>query len=209
MFDLAQQTQFNRSCSDASFGYAKTILAMYAEASNGALAFWADVANATSEPAGPRSTRADVWYEPSRASRSAYRPVSSVSADSNPMTAWFAAFAPPSPADTGSAAFMNPMLAFWNMMPMSATPAAWPMAYGMIASGVPRSVAWPAAEANTAAMDAMSTAATAMGAPFSSYHSAGGFASAQVFSPAGVMGMMGALPVGFAAMFPWLAHTTA
>ncbi len=208
MFDSHQQTQFARSCADASFGYAKTWLAMYAEASNGALEFWSDVARTAAEPEAAVADSADVWYQPPRPPRSAYR-TSQPSADVNPMTAWFAAFAPPAqPQASPMDAVFDPIIAFWNMMPMSATPASWPMAYGMMASGVPRTVAWPAAEANTAALDAMNTAANAMGTPFSSYHSVGGYASAQVFAPANLMRMVGALPFGTAAMFPWLANTT-
>jgi hypothetical protein len=72
--------------------------------------------------------------------------------------------------------------AWWAWSPQSAVPATWPWAYGMIASGIPGSVAWPMAEANVALMDAAKkTAEAAAPVTFPSYQSSGGFASAQVW----------------------------
>jgi hypothetical protein len=54
---------------------------------------------------------------------------------------------------------------------------AWPMAFMLMASGVPHSVAWPAAEANAAAMDAADAAAVTVRQVFASYQTDGGHAS--------------------------------
>lgn len=72
-------------------------------------------------------------------------------------------------------AFQAMMMAPWTL-----SPAAWPMAMMMVSSGVPRSVAWPAAEANLAAADAVMTTNTAVNQVFSSYRSDSGHAVAQI-----------------------------
>jgi hypothetical protein len=59
---------------------------------------------------------------------------------------------------------------------------AWPMACGMMAFGIPQSVAWPAAQANVAAMDAFQTAAKSVEEAVVSYRSEGGHAVARVVS---------------------------
>jgi hypothetical protein len=66
------------------------------------------------------------------------------------------------------------------MFPLGTQPMAWPMAYSMMAVGVPRSVAWPTAEANAAALDAAETATRSINNAFSSYRSTGGHALAQI-----------------------------
>ena len=79
-------------------------------------------------------------------------------------------YAPPSPYTFGGSSAIanpftamnpfaaNPFAAWLGMFPFAANPAAWPMASMFMASGVPRSVAWPAAEANVAAMEAVDVA---------------------------------------------------
>ncbi len=60
----------------------------------------------------------------------------------------------------GMPAYFNPasMMGAWLDMDWTRVPGCWPMAYGMMAAGVPKSVAWPMAEANLAVMDAMTIA---------------------------------------------------
>ena len=67
------------------------------------------------------------------------------------------------------AEFMNPK----NAM-------AWPMACGMMAVGIPQSVAWPTARANAATMDAFNIAAQSLEEAVVSYRSDGGHAVARV-----------------------------
>lgn len=78
-------------------------------------------------------------------------------------------------------AFM-PFAAFWGTA-MRGPTFAWPMAYSMIAQGVPDSVAWPAAEANAAVIDATAVLTEQAQQTFASYQSAGGFAMAHVLAP--------------------------
>lgn len=80
--------------------------------------------------------------------------------------------------------------AWFNMFPYAAPSAAWPMAFMMMASGVPRSVAWPTAEANVAAMDAADAAAVSVREAFASYRSDSGYAVAQQSSWPPVQMMM-------------------
>jgi len=62
------------------------------------------------------------------------------------------------------ATFANPtaMMGAWFDMDFSRVPGSWPMAFCMMAAGVPKAVAWPMAEANLAAMDAFNVAGVAM-----------------------------------------------
>ena len=88
------------------------------------------------------------------------------------------------------------------MLPFAATPASWPMAWMFMASGVPSSVAWPAAEANVAAMEAVDVATVGVRQAFSSYRTDGGHASAQQGWPAAHLLMLAVLtPLSVGAMF--------
>jgi len=72
----------------------------------------------------------------------------------------------PFPGFSGRArpGFIDPavMMGAWFDMDFSRAPGAWPMAYGMMAAGIPKTVAWPMAEANLAAFDAFNVAGVAM-----------------------------------------------
>jgi hypothetical protein len=119
---------------------------------------------------------------------------------------------PPAPTQVTSSPFPSsvygPFAAWFNMFPMAAPSAAWPMAFMMMASGVPRSVAWPAAEANAAVMDAADAAAASVRKVYSSYHTEGGHSGggrstwpsaplfALAFLPLTMGGMMSAMRVG-------------
>ncbi|MEO1206880.1 MAG: hypothetical protein AAFV45_11165 [Pseudomonadota bacterium] len=54
-----------------------------------------------------------------------------------------------------------PIPGWWMMTPTRHPTTTWPMAYGLEASGIPKPVAWPLAEANSAAFDAYQTAMAA------------------------------------------------
>lgn len=93
-------------------------------------------------------------------------------------------FGPPAMApqlNAMSMAFMP--FAFWWGGAMRGPTFAWPMAYSMIAQGVPDSVAWPTAEANAAVLDATAVLTEQAQQTFASYQSAGGFAMAHVWAP--------------------------
>ena len=67
---------------------------------------------------------------------------------------------------------------------------------------VPRSVAWPAAEANVAAMEAVDVATVTVRKAFSSYRTDGGHASAHQGWPAAHLLMLAVLtPLSVGAMF--------
>lgn len=93
-------------------------------------------------------------------------------------------FQPPATApqlNAMSMAFMP--FAFWWGTAMRGPTFAWPMAYSMMAHGVPDSVAWPTAEANAAVLDATAVLTEQAQQTFASYQSAGGFAMAHVWAP--------------------------
>lgn len=105
--------------------------------------------------------------------------------------------------------FLTPLdlLNAWgSSMPLRGSPASWPGAMSMIDAGVPRSVAWPAAEANAAALDAATAAVEPMRKVFASAHGESGYATAP-FVPAlvlpclmfafGSMPALGAATTGF------------
>lgn len=99
--------------------------------------------------------------------------------------------------------------AWWAWSPQSPMPATWPWAYGMIASGIPSSVAWPMAQANVALIDAAKkTAEVATPVTFPSYQSAGGFASAQVWMGSPLVRSMVAVGPVTAMFWPWIERAT-
>ncbi len=124
----------------------------------------------------------------------------------------------PSPFDPGNmmSANMNahmqalsnpfwPMMAWWTFAQSGLSPKAWPMAFGMIASGVPQKVAWPTAAANAAAQEAAQTATRSIDAAFAKYHTSTGHASAQIVKAGPFMIAIAIAPLGAAALMPWLS----
>lgn len=104
------------------------------------------------------------WAQPQPAARSLFQPP----ANAQQLTAMSWAFAP---------------FAVWWGAALRGPTFAWPMAYSMIAQGVPDSVAWPTAEANAAVIDATAIITEQAQQSFASYQSAGGFAMAHVWAP--------------------------
>jgi hypothetical protein len=88
------------------------------------------------------------------------------------------------------------------MFPFTGPSAAWPMAFMMMASGVPRAVAMPTAEANVAVMDAADAASASVRKAFSSYHSDSGHAAStrHAWPPAQYMMLAAMMPLGFGPM---------
>jgi len=72
----------------------------------------------------------------------------------------------------------NPMAAWLAMFPFSSPPSAWPMAFMLMSSGVPHSVAWPTAEANAAVMDAADAATQSIKQVMASYRTDSGHGTA-------------------------------
>lgn len=194
MVDQHLQERFTRHCTDAAFGYATAATAAYAVFADQVLSFWADALQ-PSDRRGPQQP-AFAWSWPVPAPQPA-PPVWNPFAWATPQS-----FAPSPYSFAGSGATANPFAAWFGMFPFAAAnPAAWPMACMFMASGVPRSVAWPTAEANVAAMEAVDIAAVSVRQAFSSYRSDGGHATAQQGWPAAHLLMLAVLtPLSVGAM---------
>ncbi len=165
-----RQDRFAKSYADAMFGYANAANAAYWAMTQDALRLWSDAASQMIEP----EARPKSWFNPNPSAPSSLYPAP----PSTPMAAWalpnFNMFFP----FGGAAPAMTSPFHFWfSMFPASAAPAAWPMAYAMMTTGVPRDVAWPAAEANAAMLDAAEAAGEQMDEIFSSFRSDGGHAA--------------------------------
>lgn len=167
---------------DASLGYAHAAIDLTSAAvSTGltltALSFdcWGRTAEAFSRAPAARRT----WYT---------KPSSPSLVDPAAIMPWVNPLAHFGPYGTrawiGSAEHFSPMrlgAAWLDLFPLRGPPAAWPLAYLMLAYGVPRSVAMPAAEANAAAIEAVDAAMKPLRA-FASYRSDGGHAATILMS---------------------------
>ncbi len=95
----------------------------------------------------------------------------------------------------------NPMTAWLAMFPFSSPPSAWPMAFMLMSSGVPHSVAWPTAEANAAVMDAADAATQSIKQVFASYRTDGGHSSsAQAWPQADMLTLAALVPLNISTM---------
>ena len=181
MLDTRLQERFTRRCTDAAFGYTAATTAAYAAFAEQVFNFWAGRAQPPPKPAD--DTPSPAWGWPLPAPRQEPPPMpffpffwaappqrqstpTGFPSPAFPLRAPFAVAASPSPIQAGSTYAAAP-------------PAAWPMAFMMMASGVPRSVAWPTAEANVAVMDAADAAAVSVRQVIPSYRSDGGHAVAR------------------------------
>jgi hypothetical protein len=169
------------SASNAAFaGYANAAVAAYAEFAMQALGAWAQAFEAMTPKAEPTS-----WYR-------------------HPD-----GVAPPSLAFwtfTGQPNF-NPFTFWMRALPLEGNPAAWPMALAMMGYGLPRSVAYPLAGANTAALEAVTSAGRAIDEhwrDFSAYRSDGGHATAQVRIVGADSGREPSVGSNWALFAPWL-----
>jgi hypothetical protein len=167
MVDSRLQARLTKNYTDAAVGYANASAAAFAVMTQQAINFWLP------QPAATRSapTHRDhlSWFSPAGSRSSAW------TTTSRPF------FQPPDHAPQLMAmtwAFA-PFAMFWGSA-MRGPTFAWPIAYTMIAQGVPESVAWPAAQANAAMTDAATAITEQAQQAFSSYQSAGGFAMAHV-----------------------------
>lgn len=202
MLDRSSQQKFAHGCIQAATGYATAATAAYTDWAAQALDFWCtalsglDETPVTEEAAAEARLAADrpseppfgmaladwcpfPWFDPRR-----YEQIMQIDAKTPPALA---------------------MMAFANMVPLRGTAASWPFAQVMIQSGVPRAVAWPAAEANAAALEAADLATRRMRQVMASYHTENGFASvvrASTPSLAGVMAAFG-MAVGPGPIAAW------
>lgn len=162
MIEPKLQARFSRGCAMAAIDYTAAAQQAYFEATEQMLRFWSHALAEQKDP--PRS-----WYR----HPDAELPLAAPWLD--PRTAFNPASVFQGLASAQARAWQSMMTAPWTL-----SPAAWPMAYMMMSSGVPQSVAWPTAEANVAAADAAQAATEAVEQAFSSYRSDGGHAVAQI-----------------------------
>jgi hypothetical protein len=198
MLDTRLQERFARRCTDAAFGYTAATTAAYAACADQVIDFWAGVLN-TERRTAPAPQVNWGWPMPMTAPRQELASVPFL------PFAWAVPQSRTSPAAdpfaAANAAFSAWLGMFPGAFPGAAPPAAWPMAFMMIAYGVPRSVAWPTAEANVAVMDAAEVATTSVQQVLASYRSDGGHAvSRQHWPPAQLMMLAMLLPLNFGAM---------
>lgn len=189
MLDAGTQARFAKSCSDAMVGYANATTAAYASVTSQAFDMWAAAFQAMMpKPAEPRS-----WYRhpDERARTPAVNPFLAAwgcgrALPAGQPFAFMFGVAPKQPearAVEALDAWMAPWstwLAMWSG-PRAVT--AWPMAFVMVANGMPQAVAVPAAEAHAAALDAAGIAADQLTRVYSVYRSESGYATAQVIAP--------------------------
>lgn len=208
MLDAASQQRFTRGCTEASVGYATAATAAYTQMASEALDFWctafsgfsgdvpaagskapvppADTAPAAEVPFGlsPDDWSPFPWFDPRR-----YEAMMSLDTRSPPPVAF---------------------MAMANAVPLRGSSTAWPFAHAMIESGMPRTVAWPAAEANAAALDAADAASSGFRQIVASFHTESGYASVVRSLTPSIGAMMltaGMLtsPLGGSLGWPWIA----
>jgi hypothetical protein len=200
MLDTRLQERFTRRCTDAAFGYTAATTAAYASFADQVFEFWAGMLTPERRAAPPAPQVNWGWPIPMLA------PPPRQEVAANPFTpfAWGMPQAPKSRSAPAYDPFAGANAAFsaWVGMFTYAVPSpAWPMACMMIASGVPRSVAVPAAEANIAVMDAAEVATASVRQVLASYRSDGGHAVVRQPWPSANMMMMAMLvPLNIGAM---------
>lgn len=178
MFDLTAQTRIARSTGVALIDYGAASHQAGFEAMNAILGFWSDVLCQPTSDAEPRS-----WYRAPAGSTSATTRTRSADDWAKPSRAMFPSASPQRPLPATMPDPITGQMTAWQSLmtdPWKLSPMAWPMALMMMASGMPESVAVPAASANAAAADAAMTAGQAINETVSSYRSDGGHAVAQV-----------------------------
>jgi hypothetical protein len=220
MLDPELQQRFARHCADAAFGYSAASAAACAAFTEQVLKFWGGVLQP--EPPEPPKREVSAWPWP--------LPVASPDTHAFNPFAW--ALPKPTPAApvlpgnpweamaqfaevmSNSLAAMsstpvrttispsNPMAAWLTMFPFAQQNAAWPMAVMMMSRGVPHSVAWPAAEANAAVLEAADVATKSIQKAFASYHAEGGHAASHDMWPTSKMlTMIAMVPMNVGTLF--------
>jgi hypothetical protein len=214
MFDASLQSKLAQSYADAMLGYAEAATAAYVSAFGQVLDFWAGAARAASgvEPERSRS-RLPTLFAPGRQGQLELWP-STGEAFWPFATPWsynpwasLRAFSLPGPA---LADMMQPFGSFfWPAASWRQSQVVWPMAFAMISFGVPRGVAFPAAEANASALEAAEAAGAVLQNAFSSYRSEGGHASAQLVLLKRFAAALMLTALSTAALWPLMAGVSA
>lgn len=187
--------RFAKCWSEAMLGYANATNAAYWAMTSQALSFWGDTARTAMGSRPGAGAAADSWYRPERPVRTALLPPPAAA-----QSAWgFPRYDAMNPFAPAGGAIPNPLSVWFDMLPLRGGPAAWQMAFAMLASGVPRQIAWPTAEANAAMIDAAQAAKDTVDTVFSSFRTDGGHASTVPRYTSRLMSAIWVLPLsGFA-----------
>jgi hypothetical protein len=159
------------------FGYAEATNAMWWGVFHETLDIY-DRAIRSAEASAPDAKPAS-WFNPRPEGQALY--VTAGAQNACAPSNWFGVLGGTASSQGWNAASMpvvSPFDVWLNMMPLRGGPAAWPMAFFMLSAGVPKSVAWPTAEANAAMMEAAEVASEQLRTVFASYRSDGGHAAA-------------------------------
>ncbi len=160
---------------------------------------WRRTFDAASLAPAPRSWYRKPAFAPSASARrasSALWPDPWPRAGWSQVNPWLFPYAGAAPASLGAAWFA--------MLPFEGPPASWPLAFAMIANGVPRSVALPMAEANVAAAEAAESATRPWRRALTAYRGDSGYAVSPFVPPSAAM--LGALALGLGERaWPWLS----
>ena len=218
MYDMSEHVRIARSCTEASLGYAEATANAYSEVMSSALGAMAEFARELNADQERAAKRRRSWFrtpeelESERSNAGAGDVRTALFSDEHRghartalrRPARRAASEPVWPGPFGGS--FDPMKAWLDMMPlMTAAPAAWPGAFAMLACGVPRSVAWPMASANVAALDAVNRTAEVVNQTFPAYHGESGYASATLAAPHAAVALFLAAPIAANAFWPWVA----
>lgn len=226
MLDRDQQ-RFASRCTDAALGYSAASTAAYAAFADQVLNFWSSVLQ---PPAAKPQPAAQLWNWPVPLAPPAPVPTPQFN-PFNPFDWMLPAAPPPKPAAplptnpweamsafaeamSGALSAMsstpvrplapaaNPMAAWLTTLPFASAPASWPMAFMMMSSGVPHTIAWPTAEANAAVLDAADAATQSIKKVFASYHGEGGHAASHgTWPPTEMLTLIAMLPLNVGTMF--------
>jgi hypothetical protein len=228
MLDPELQQRFARRCADAAFGYQAASTAAYAAFADQVLNFWSGVLQPTapklepdawrwpvpapSKPAATPRAPASLFFNPfawAVPEPPAPAPAPRPSMVGNPWEA-MAQFAEAMSHALSAMSQMpvrsvagagNPMAAWLTTLPFGSAPAAWPMAFMMMSSGVPHAIAWPTAEANAAVLDAADVARQSMQKVLASYQTEGGYAAGgNVWPPTSMLTLMAMVPLNVGTM---------
>ena len=168
--------RISRGCSEAIVGYATAATAAYTQLACHALDFWCTALSGLTEELAPVSP--EDAAQPAKAVNYGEPAFGMSAADWNPLS-WF------DPRRFEGLWRMDhttpPLTAMMNMansVPLRGASTSWGMAQVMIDSGVPRSIAWPAAEANAAALDAADAASNGFRRVVANFHTDSGYATA-------------------------------
>jgi hypothetical protein len=183
--DPSSQERFARGCTQAAFGYSAAATAAFSDLALRALDFWSTALDGVSSndvpevDAAPSATKApDKPAQLAKTHPDAEPPFGFSLADWGCLP-WFDPQRTARLMDVdASASPFSAFLAMANLIPLRGPSTSWPMARAMIDSGVPRAVAWPAAEANAAALDAADVATHGLRQILASYHTDSGYAVA-------------------------------